>query len=165
MNKTILAIVTILFITAAALTYVFVLPKLTPPTITTYEECIEAPDSQIQESYPQVCVTASGEQFVQPITETLPVLPGEDNTLLPPSDDTTGSAIANNGCLISGCNNEICAEEEMMSPCIFKEEFACYRQATCERQADGACGWTPTEALTSCLKANAGSDSSDNLIF
>jgi hypothetical protein len=38
-----------------------------------------------------------------------------------------------------------------MTTCEFRAEYACYREATCERQPDGACGWTPTDTLTACL--------------
>ncbi len=35
----------------------------------TYEECIQASGSLVQESYPAVCTTLSGDSFVQPLTE------------------------------------------------------------------------------------------------
>lgn len=35
--------------------------------VTTYAECVSARGSRIQESYPAVCVTALGDQFVQPL--------------------------------------------------------------------------------------------------
>lgn len=56
------------------------------------------------------------------------------------------------GCIISGCNNEICAEEERASACLYLEKFACYKSAACEAQEDGGCGWTMDEELTSCLE-------------
>lgn len=55
-------------------------------------------------------------------------------------------------CRPSGCSGQICADQDMVSDCMFRPEYACYRTATCERQADGACGWTQTEALTQCLE-------------
>lgn len=54
-------------------------------------------------------------------------------------------------CVVSGCSSEICAEQAMFSPCIFKPEFACYKKTACERQADGQCGWTMTPAVKACL--------------
>ena len=56
-----------------------------------------------------------------------------------------------NGCIISGCNREICAEEEMSSICVYNEKFACYKTAVCETQMDGNCGWTMTADLKECL--------------
>ena len=54
-------------------------------------------------------------------------------------------------CKKTGCSGIICAEEDKVSTCEFKPEYACYQQATCERQADGACGWTKSAELDACL--------------
>jgi len=35
--------------------------------------------------------------------------------------------------------------------CEFKADYACYRDATCEREGDGECGWTQSPQLTTCL--------------
>lgn len=61
---------------------------------------------------------------------------------------TTGSE----GCFVGGCSGQICSDREgIISTCEWREEYACYQQATCERQADGACGWTQTAELQACL--------------
>ncbi len=58
------------------------------------------------------------------------------------------------GCYIGGCAGEICSDEPgVMSPCLWKPEFACYKLARCERQADGKCGWTMTPELKRCLES------------
>jgi hypothetical protein len=56
-------------------------------------------------------------------------------------------------CAPTGCSNTVCAEagESIMTTCEWKDSYACYKDATCERQADGKCGWTDTPALQSCL--------------
>jgi hypothetical protein len=54
-------------------------------------------------------------------------------------------------CVKTGCSNQICADEEMMSTCEYKAEYECYKKAACERQQDGNCGFTKTSELTSCL--------------
>lgn len=56
-------------------------------------------------------------------------------------------------CVRGGCSGELCEEAEAgtVTTCEFKPEHACYREAACARQADGACGWTTTDALTACL--------------
>jgi hypothetical protein len=54
-------------------------------------------------------------------------------------------------CIITGCSNQLCSDTEAASTCIYREEYACYRTAKCERQADGQCGWTETAELKSCL--------------
>jgi hypothetical protein len=58
------------------------------------------------------------------------------------------------GCIVGGCNGEICSDTNMASPCIYKPEFECYKKAKCEKQKDGSCGWTPTVELTACLGAS-----------
>jgi len=56
------------------------------------------------------------------------------------------------GCFVGGCSGQICSDEEgTVSTCEWREEYACYQDATCERQPDGECGWTPTAELQACL--------------
>lgn len=65
-----------------------------------------------------------------------------------------GGATVGAGCKVGGCSATVCSEasgEDMMTTCEFKPEYACYRSATCEKQADGACGWTQTPELSACL--------------
>lgn len=57
-------------------------------------------------------------------------------------------------CVKTGCSGQICAEETMMSTCEYRAEYECYKKATCERQANGNCGFTKTPELTSCLARN-----------
>jgi eight-cysteine-cluster-containing protein len=56
-------------------------------------------------------------------------------------------------CAPTGCSNTVCAEvgSNIMTTCEYKDSYACYKTATCERQADGKCGWTETPELTACL--------------
>jgi thioredoxin 1 len=58
------------------------------------------------------------------------------------------------GCITGGCSGQLCIEEgdDGVSTCEWREEYTCYKTATCERQDDGQCGWTQTEELTSCLQ-------------
>lgn len=60
-------------------------------------------------------------------------------------------SVTQNDCIVTGCSGQVCADEEVMTACIFLPEYACYRSATCTRQASGECGWTETPALTACL--------------
>lgn len=55
-------------------------------------------------------------------------------------------------CKRSGCSGQICSDQDMMSDCMYRPEYACYKTATCERQKDGACGWTETSDLKQCLQ-------------
>jgi hypothetical protein len=59
------------------------------------------------------------------------------------------------GCKPTGCSSEVCADTDMITACVYLPKYACYKDAKCERQKDGQCGWTPTAALTACLKAKA----------
>ena len=57
-------------------------------------------------------------------------------------------------CAPSGCSGQVCADHSVITTCDWRPSYACYHTATCERQVDGACGWTSSAALTTCL-ANA----------
>ncbi|HEY6802153.1 MAG TPA: DUF6748 domain-containing protein [Pyrinomonadaceae bacterium] len=67
------------------------------------------------------------------------------------SATATATTTALKPCIRTGCSGEICADEEMMSTCEYRAEYACYKKAKCERQAEGNCGFTKTAELTSCL--------------
>jgi uncharacterized protein DUF6748 len=55
-------------------------------------------------------------------------------------------------CFVGGCSSQICSDQEgVISTCEARPEYACYKTATCERQADGQCGWTATPELDACL--------------
>lgn len=55
-------------------------------------------------------------------------------------------------CRPTGCNGEICASQDVASPCVALPEFACYQEVgICAMQTWGQCGWTPTPELDECL--------------
>lgn len=55
-------------------------------------------------------------------------------------------------CYIGGCSSQLCTDEpNIVSTCEYSERYACYKNATCERQESGECGWTSTPALAQCL--------------
>jgi eight-cysteine-cluster-containing protein len=58
------------------------------------------------------------------------------------------------GCQIGGCSSQLCGEagDELISTCEWTDAYACYQTAVCQRQANGACGWTQDTALTTCLE-------------
>lgn len=71
-----------------------------------------------------------------------------------PEPDPVGDGSGGAACVTGGCSGTTCVEEGgdgMVTTCEWKAEYACYQQATCQRQADGACGWTQTDELTACL--------------
>jgi hypothetical protein len=66
--------------------------------------------------------------------------------ILHSGEDTTAA------CYRGGCSGQICSDQQgVASTCEYREEYACYQSATCERQANGQCGWTETEQLRMCL--------------
>ena len=61
-----------------------------------------------------------------------------------------------NGCRVGGCSNQLCLESGKdggVSTCEYAASYACYKNASCERQIDGKCGWTQTDELQKCLQS------------
>jgi len=59
-------------------------------------------------------------------------------------------------CYVGGCSAQVCSDRpDMASTCEYREVYACYKTATCERQATGECGWTNTPELAACLSAKS----------
>ncbi|KND00954.1 uncharacterized protein SPPG_04054 [Spizellomyces punctatus DAOM BR117] len=60
-------------------------------------------------------------------------------------------------CRRAGCNGELCvvnSRDAVLSPCVWKPEFACYNSATCGYNATArACGWQNTVSLRTCISA------------
>ncbi|MDP3792980.1 MAG: hypothetical protein Q8Q89_04630 [bacterium] len=67
------------------------------------------------------------------------------------TNEPKGSPSPVTGCRITGCSGQICSDEDVVTTCEFKEEYACYKTAKCEKQEDGKCGWIPSEELVACL--------------
>ena len=64
----------------------------------------------------------------------------------------TRGPVVSGGCYIGGCSGQICSDsKDVVSTCEYKEEYACYKTAKCERQTNNQCGWTQTTELTACL--------------
>jgi len=110
------------------------------PVVANFEDCVDAGYS-VMESYPRQCRNeVTGELFVE--------------------ESTTGQSpkptrnVGTGGCYVGGCSSQICSTDpNVVTTCEFKEEYACYNEAKCERQASGQCGWTETPELNICLSA------------
>lgn len=132
------------------------LSRKTPPA--SWEECVQEEGSIIMESFPRVCTTKAGERFVEPVqieTPTQTPTPTPVPTGSSSEEASEQEAGVKDGCVITGCNSEICVDEtesDIASICVYKPEYGCYKQATCQPQADGDCGWTQTEELKACLE-------------
>lgn len=80
---------------------------------------------------------------------------GTDNSSAPVAKDTIGTS-AEGACYVGGCSAQICSDTpDMVSTCEYRETYACYQQAICERQSSGMCGWTPTAELNACLSQSS----------
>ena len=56
-------------------------------------------------------------------------------------------------CYKGGCSGQVCSDRSgVITTCEWRPEYACYANARCERQVGGACGWTKTPQLESCLQ-------------
>lgn len=110
------------------------------PMITNFDECVAA-GNPVMESYPEQCRTADGRLFVNANqSETFPA---------------QGEGMVVNGCAVAGCSQQLCVSADeaanMVTTCEYRAEYACYREASCEPQSDGKCGWTETAELKQCL--------------
>lgn len=150
--------ITGLLILAFVLTIVaLVLLKVTPrinslpqAVVTNFDECAAA-GNPVMESYPRQCRTEDGRLFVEEIPQPGDTYPSQ----LP------GEGLVANGCAVAGCSSQLCVSAEeaatMVTTCEYRAEYACYREASCEPQMDGKCGWTQTSELQQCL-ANPSSE-------
>lgn len=61
-------------------------------------------------------------------------------------------------CVVGGCSGQLCYDPAIdggITTCEWREEYACYAQATCKRQPSGQCGWTQTLELQMCLSSSS----------
>ena len=79
--------------------------------------------------------------------------PPPPTTPAPSDGSNTGDPASPGSCVATGCSGTVCAEagKEVITTCEYRAEYACYQRATCEKQADGTCGWTQSAELTACL--------------
>lgn len=91
--------------------------------------------------------------FTTPVSEKVMPAPinGEEQPETSPETPTNPSNVSVSTCRPTGCSGQVCADEEVMTTCEYREEYACYQSARCERQANGGCGWTETPELQQCL--------------
>lgn len=117
-----------------------------PVAISSFTECVAAGNA-VMESYPRQCRTVDGKLFV----EEIPNPPQGQN----PNETPGNGGMTANGCAVAGCSGQLCVSAAeaggIVSTCEFRAEYACYREASCEPQADGKCGWTQSPALKQCL--------------
>lgn len=87
------------------------------------------------------------------------VLQKDNPSGLPEHDDMIsipvvfGTKSEPSSCRVTGCSGQICSDTDVVTNCLFKEEYACYKKARCERQVSGQCGWTETDEFKSCISS------------
>jgi hypothetical protein len=62
-----------------------------------------------------------------------------------------GNSQAMKPCIRTGCSSQVCSDQNVITTCEYRAEYACYQKALCERQRDGNCGFTRTPELAACL--------------
>lgn len=102
-------------------------------------------------------------EFMEKCLRGEPVLPGDigdsnsetETVVAPPLVEIPVPAQVGAGCAIGGCSQQICGEagqvEDVATTCEWRDEYACYSESRCEKQADGQCGWTETAGFKQCL--------------
>jgi hypothetical protein len=61
------------------------------------------------------------------------------------------TSVGNKPCIKTGCSSQVCSDREVITTCEWRPQYACYQRARCERQQNGACGFTETPELRACL--------------
>jgi hypothetical protein len=81
-------------------------------------------------------------------TSTLPIATSSPTLPKPNPEPVLGK------CFVGGCSGQVCSDEPgAVSTCEYKPEYLCYKQAVCERQPSGHCGWTETAAFNTCIQS------------
>jgi hypothetical protein len=120
------------------------------PQINSYADCVAAGNPTL-ETYPSQCKTPDGHTFVNPDEQPAAQAPTSTQT------QPQSQQYVQNGCMVAGCSGEMCSDAtdagNLVSNCIYMPQFACYKTARCEKQADGKCGWSMTADLSACIEA------------
>ena len=67
-----------------------------------------------------------------------------------------GECQTDSDCFVGGCSSEVCsAQEGVVSTCIYKPEYDCYRQTTCGC-VSGNCSWNSNPEFDACLTNASG---------
>jgi hypothetical protein len=100
-------------------------------------------------------VTTEAERIELIDAEPYPTTSGPIPATKRPAESINPPAPILGKCYIGGCSGQLCTDQpDAVSTCEYREEYACYQTATCERQPNGQCGWTPTAELQACLLGN-----------
>lgn len=59
-------------------------------------------------------------------------------------------------CRKTGCSEEVCAAQDVVTTCEWRPQYACYRAASCRRLSSGECGFVRNATLDQCLAQTGG---------
>ena len=139
MNKKIAIIaIIIIILVAAAFLFAYIINRTSVGKVNDFEQCAKL-GFPITESYPRQC-RAGDKIFVEDINANKPANNNKD--------------IASPDCKIAGCSGQLCVDknaEDVITTCEYRPEYGCYKNARCEKQADGQCSWTQTAELLECI--------------
>lgn len=140
MNKKITAIaIIIIILLIAAFSLAYLINQKSVSKVTDFKQCVKLGFS-IMESYPRQC-RAGDKIFVEDIDAT--------------KSDNENKNTASPECKIAGCSGQLCVgtdSPDIITTCEYRQEYACYKTARCEKQSTGLCGWTQTQELFKCLQ-------------
>ncbi len=83
-----------------------------------------------------------------------PDMDTEEDYLTPDGEGIPDVAPGRPICVREGCNGTLCVESGTEVPatnCRADERMGCFQDVTCERQADGQCGFTEREQIDACI--------------
>jgi eight-cysteine-cluster-containing protein len=73
-----------------------------------------------------------------------------------PPECKLSECVDDSDCAIGGCSGEICANKEIakeiVTPCIWKEEYACFKLTSCGC-VDGKCKWKENKEFLKCIQS------------
>ncbi len=119
----------------------------TKQTANSFEECV-AMGNKVNASLPQECITDDGKIFIE-VLDSYTIMP---SSKISQPINSSGEIVVKSPCFLGGCSNQVCTDRsDIITTCEMRPEYECYRGATCERQPSGACGWTPTPELITCV--------------
>lgn len=88
------------------------------------------------------------------VSTTTPIVATTTVPVATTTNEKVNTPITKGRCYVGGCSGQICSDQVgMVSTCEYRESYACYKTAKCERQTNGSCGWTETPTLTQCLRS------------
>jgi len=57
-------------------------------------------------------------------------------------------------CKKTGCSGVICSDKDVMSICIWKPEFECYKHSECGLDENGNCAWKHSAGFEKCKNSH-----------